>query len=1202
MSDALDPARGVLRVACKQGRDWKAEGTATALSPGFVVTCAHVLLGHRDWDSADRRSNFENDLRDGDPDVRDAWSFSRSADDPSAGVPAADVWFHPETAVDLALIRLEGDGLDVGAYPLIVDHERALRHDLLPLHFTTCGFSGDRAAEHPGVRVDAGAGEGRIDPSTRMRLEYLLRRGVATGQSGGPLLLRHGDGWVALGIVDLGGRAAYRSGAWSGDALAALLGIADLPDDGRDVFQRLRDVLADDPALQRWLDGEHERHRRMPHLFREGLSHEMADVYRRRLVLQERGKGREEEPGARGGTRDDLASLIAAVRPDRAIVVVGDPGMGKSTLLRHEAFERAGHALSGSTAGDTLLPVFARLPLVMKALDSSATLDDEAARRARVERVIFAAHAGPNEQPVPAALKRRAVRDRIVLLLDGLDEVTVDEPSEIPRTLADVVDRFGARAVVLTTRPAGFVGPGGLRASLSRALDGRLDVASLEPLDPEDRVELVRTLVALKSGERPPAATVEAWLAPLFGEKRTSELGGNPLWLTLQAVMFDPEHPAMAPATLGALVDDAIDALVRGAHNEQPEGQTDDAESRDVEPIPEHALPAVRATLRHVAERLAALDRDEVDIEELCALRRELIGQSPQGAVERHAAERLRLASDHPLAAIPAARRDEARAAVPPEWSNPCTFWSEVRRRTSVVVQPGADHGSRTDDATDGAREPWRFWHRLFHEALAAQALAERWTEQKEAIVGLLDGALASARRAAERRHLVPRSLREYAQREVDRTKGWKDWKAWCRAAAQQLGDRFVPTCDDLAERNDDDAWFDFTAESDEPSAPPVVVRIPGPTVWQEAAVFLARREGANELASLAAALEDRQFGRFLAHAKELRAESLGRLVEAVDTDLRRGLVLETALQHVTSRDAFESIRNRARERFTESGAWVWFVDEALREAAPRLEWAQDARRRFWEETIGGRPSTDEFVPIASGTFCMGSPDGEADAYDDEKPQHPVSITGFRIWRTPVTRQQYRRFDPKHEDFWSKEGGVPDDEQDDRPVTEVSWWAAMAYSRWLGYRLFGTLEGTLPSEAEWEYACRGMTAASPDGQTKWSCGDREEEVRHAAWYEGTPNVGGRVHRVAEKTPNGFGLYDMHGNVWEWCRDHWRPYRRSAELLDDPVGPLSGARRAVRGGSYWFDARRCRSAYRFWYHVGLRLRNQGFRPVFPAARG
>ncbi len=215
------------------------------------------------------------------------------------------------------------------------------------------------------------------------------------------------------------------------------------------------------------------------------------------------------------------------------------------------------------------------------------------------------------------------------------------------------------------------------------------------------------------------------------------------------------------------------------------------------------------------------------------------------------------------------------------------------------------------------------------------------------------------------------------------------------------------------------------------------------------------------------------------------------------------------------------------------------------------------------------------FISIPAGEFEMGSNDGD----DNERPVHRVRITRpFRLGKYPVTNAEYQRFleaNPKAKppQLWNDSRfNFPQ-----RPVVGVSWHDAQAFCEWAG--------GRLPTDAEWEYACRAGS------RSRYCFGDDVEQLEEYAWYG--KNSGGSTRPVGQKLPNMWGLYDMHGNVWEWCRDGPRDY--TGKPQSDPVGPLEeSALRAVRGGSWSGRAQDCRAAFRLggvpgsWGDLGLRL--------------
>ncbi len=226
------------------------------------------------------------------------------------------------------------------------------------------------------------------------------------------------------------------------------------------------------------------------------------------------------------------------------------------------------------------------------------------------------------------------------------------------------------------------------------------------------------------------------------------------------------------------------------------------------------------------------------------------------------------------------------------------------------------------------------------------------------------------------------------------------------------------------------------------------------------------------------------------------------------------------------------------------------------------------------------------FVWIPPGTFTMGSPTTEADRYIDEV-QHMVTLTqGFWLSDHEVTQGE----------FEAVMGSNPSWHKGDtnRPVEKVTWESAILYCQKLterdraAGRITTQQSYRLPTEAEWEYAARAGTTDSRYGNL--------DEI---GWYLGNSGLG--VHPVKQKSPNAWGLYDMIGNVWEWCSDRWADYPTGSAI--DPSGPSSGTSRVIRGGSWGNEARFSRSASRWGSDsCVLCLRNDlGFRPAFGQTR-
>jgi formylglycine-generating enzyme required for sulfatase activity len=234
------------------------------------------------------------------------------------------------------------------------------------------------------------------------------------------------------------------------------------------------------------------------------------------------------------------------------------------------------------------------------------------------------------------------------------------------------------------------------------------------------------------------------------------------------------------------------------------------------------------------------------------------------------------------------------------------------------------------------------------------------------------------------------------------------------------------------------------------------------------------------------------------------------------------------------------------------------------------------------------------FRLVPGGSFTIGSPSNESDRESDET-QHQVVLTkAFYCGKFEVTQGQWQQV----------MGSNPSDFQNagaDAPVESVSWDDCQTFVKTL-CQLEGVPEGTyrLPTEAEWEYACRAGT------QTPFAYGDDLDSTM--ANFDGNyPYGSGRKGQYRQTTvaaesfrPNAWGLYDMHGNVWEWCQDWYGPYPSGS--VTDPLGPRFGEDRVGRGGSWFHDAKHCQSAYRGYNSPGFRNGVLGLRlaRIIPAA--
>ena len=242
-----------------------------------------------------------------------------------------------------------------------------------------------------------------------------------------------------------------------------------------------------------------------------------------------------------------------------------------------------------------------------------------------------------------------------------------------------------------------------------------------------------------------------------------------------------------------------------------------------------------------------------------------------------------------------------------------------------------------------------------------------------------------------------------------------------------------------------------------------------------------------------------------------------------------------------------------------------------------------DKQAQRWKELIAARLAAAEkhverrkdldkvgfdFAEIPAGTFLMGSKSGQV----SERPPHTVQITkAFEISTTEVTQQQWT---------WLMETNPSQFRGEKRPVDSVTLYEAEQFIHRLNLRNDGYIY-RLPTEAEWEYAARAG-----------SLGEYTGKLDAVAWYKS--NSGGSSHEVAQKEPNAYGLFDVHGNVWEWCADRYKESYYSESPSSDPKGPSDGLDRVLRGGSWFYAERFQRLSVRWKLPPSVRNANVGFR--------
>ncbi len=236
------------------------------------------------------------------------------------------------------------------------------------------------------------------------------------------------------------------------------------------------------------------------------------------------------------------------------------------------------------------------------------------------------------------------------------------------------------------------------------------------------------------------------------------------------------------------------------------------------------------------------------------------------------------------------------------------------------------------------------------------------------------------------------------------------------------------------------------------------------------------------------------------------------------------------------------------------------------------------------------------FVRIPAGSFIMGSVDDDPQADVDEHPRHRVAITrDLHLGATEVTQSQYVRVLGDNPSWFSPVGGGRDDvrgvDVGEHPVEMVTWDEAVEFCRRLADRPLERAHGRsyrLPTEAEWEYAARAGST------TRFAFGDALSPADANIRDPLASTM--RTRPVASYRPNAFGLYDLHGNVWEWTADRYEAAYYAASPQRDPPGPVEGTGRVVRGGDYRFASGMARSANRDFTRATRRDLGNGFRVV------
>jgi formylglycine-generating enzyme required for sulfatase activity len=270
------------------------------------------------------------------------------------------------------------------------------------------------------------------------------------------------------------------------------------------------------------------------------------------------------------------------------------------------------------------------------------------------------------------------------------------------------------------------------------------------------------------------------------------------------------------------------------------------------------------------------------------------------------------------------------------------------------------------------------------------------------------------------------------------------------------------------------------------------------------------------------------------------------------------------------------------------------FVETAPGQVPAKLPEIEPLAQKNYTEKMADADVSFEMIAIPGGVFMMGSPADEKGRKDDEGPQHPVKVRPFWMGKTEVRWDEYdpywrtnvpkktepRTAQDKAADAVSRPTPPYADEtfghgREGNPVLCITWHAAMEYCRWLSAKT--GKDYRLPTEAEWEWACRAGTT------TAYSFGNDPDKLNEHGWYDKDSDE--VAHKVGEKKPNPWGLYDMHGNVAEWCVDHYKPdFYKSLPLDKVSLGPvlMPDDKRysyVARGGSWVDPPAMCRSAAR-----------------------
>ncbi|MFC1650707.1 SUMF1/EgtB/PvdO family nonheme iron enzyme [Candidatus Latescibacterota bacterium] len=310
----------------------------------------------------------------------------------------------------------------------------------------------------------------------------------------------------------------------------------------------------------------------------------------------------------------------------------------------------------------------------------------------------------------------------------------------------------------------------------------------------------------------------------------------------------------------------------------------------------------------------------------------------------------------------------------------------------------------------------------------------------------------------------------------------------------------------------------------------------------------------------------------------------------ALDADAAAKLKEEADAAAARDDQAFELARNADTQQAYNTYLMNYLNGLHSDEAKNRIAGFEREEKEAEKVRVALSALSLRMVKIPSGSFIMGSENGAG----DEKPVRTLALSGFEMSSTEITQAQYESVVGKNPSNFKLD--------DNRPVERVNWNDAIAYCNMLSDKIglepcYNLSSGAcdlsksgfrLPTEAEWEYACRAESGL------EYSLGDGESALDRAGWYQ--RNSRDNTHPVGQKTQNNWGLYDTHGNVWEWCNDWYDKAAYGSKETNDPTGPASGSDKVLRGGSWIDSPKDCRSAKRRNFDPGKDYSDIGFRIV------